>query len=132
MAGDGWSIAWRTVDAQYWGVPQRRRRIYLVADFAGECADEILFERTGVPGNPEPSGAAREETAGDAGSGVGGSGTSQAKLTCGQSLNYQNPILCLNDQGGRVMSVSEDLTATLRAQEHGHQPIVCKENNENI
>ena len=73
VAGDGWSIAWRTVDAQYWGVPQRRRRIYLVADFAGERADEILFERTGVSGNPEQSGTTREETAGDAGSSLEGS-----------------------------------------------------------
>lgn len=74
VAGDGWSIAWRTVDARYWGVPQRRRRIYLVADFAGERADEILFERTGVSGNPEPGGTARKETAADAGGSAAGSG----------------------------------------------------------
>ena len=46
--GDGWSLAYRTLDAQYWGVPQRRRRIYLVADFAGGSAGEILFESEGV------------------------------------------------------------------------------------
>lgn len=46
--GDGWSLAYRTFDAQYWGVPQRRRRIYLVADFGGQCAKEILFEREGL------------------------------------------------------------------------------------
>lgn len=44
IVGSGFSLAWRTVDAQYWGVPQRRRRIYLVADFGGESAPEILFE----------------------------------------------------------------------------------------
>lgn len=49
--GDGWSLAWRTLDAQYWGVPQRRRRIALVVDFAGGRAREILFERTGVQGD---------------------------------------------------------------------------------
>ena len=43
--GDGWSLAYRTLDAQYHGTPQRRRRIYLVADFRGERAAEILFER---------------------------------------------------------------------------------------
>ena len=43
--GDGWSIAWRTHDAQYWGVPQRRRRISVVADFGGQSAGEILFDR---------------------------------------------------------------------------------------
>ena len=48
--GDGWSIAYRTFDAQYWGVPQRRRRIYLVADFRGECAGEILFKSDGLRG----------------------------------------------------------------------------------
>ena len=55
IAGNGWSIAWRTLDAQYWGVPQRRKRIALVVDFGGQRAGEILFERTGVSGNLEPS-----------------------------------------------------------------------------
>jgi DNA (cytosine-5)-methyltransferase 1 len=44
-------IAWRTLDAQHWGVPQRRRRIFLVADFGGQCASEVLFEREGLSGN---------------------------------------------------------------------------------
>lgn len=48
VLGNGFSIAWRVYDAQYWGVPQRRKRIYLVADFRSECAGEILFEQTGV------------------------------------------------------------------------------------
>ena len=46
-----WSVAWRTLDAQYWGVPQRRRRIALVADFGGNTAAEILFERKGMSGD---------------------------------------------------------------------------------
>ena len=50
LMGDGWSVAYRTFDAQYWGVPQRRRRIYLVADFAGGRAGKILFEREGLRG----------------------------------------------------------------------------------
>ena len=53
IAGDGWSLAWRQLDAQYWGVPQRRKRIALVVDFGGQRATEILFERTGVSGNPD-------------------------------------------------------------------------------
>ncbi|MBR1811008.1 MAG: DNA cytosine methyltransferase [Clostridia bacterium] len=48
--GNGWSLAYRTLDAQYWGVPQRRRRIYLVADFAGGRAPEILFKSEGLSG----------------------------------------------------------------------------------
>lgn len=73
VAGDGWSIAWRVYDAQYWGVPQRRKRIYLVADFGSERAGEILFERESVCGNPAESGAAREGTAADAERSIGGS-----------------------------------------------------------
>lgn len=57
IVGDGWSIAYRTLDAQYWGVPQRRRRIYLVADFSGERAPKILFEREGLRGYPPQSGS---------------------------------------------------------------------------
>lgn len=62
--GDGWSIAWRTHDAQYWGVPQRRRRISVVADFGGKSAGEILFERESVHGNPAESGASGKGSAG--------------------------------------------------------------------
>ena len=63
IVGRGWSIAWRILDAQYWGVPQRRRRIYLVADFAGERAGEILFEREGVRGYFETGRTPWEGTA---------------------------------------------------------------------
>ena len=58
-------IAWRVLDAQYWGVPQRRRRIFLVADFAtdGRCAGEILFEPESVPGHPAEGEGAREGAA---------------------------------------------------------------------
>ena len=48
--GDGWSLAYRTFDAQHWGVPQRRRRIYLITDFTGRCATGILFKRQGLRG----------------------------------------------------------------------------------
>lgn len=59
-----WSVAWRVHDAQFWGVPQRRRRISLVADFGGGTAQEILFERKSVSGDPEPGTEAGEGTAG--------------------------------------------------------------------
>lgn len=66
ILGDGYSIAWRTLDAQYWGVPQRRRRVFLVADFGGHRAEKILFEREGLQGN-SGAGAEEEQTAaGDA------------------------------------------------------------------
>lgn len=65
-----WSVAWRVHDAQYWGVPQRRRRIALVADFGGDTAHEILFERASMSGNLEPRGEAGERPSGNAESGV--------------------------------------------------------------
>jgi DNA (cytosine-5)-methyltransferase 1 len=74
VVGDGWSIAWRLYDAQYWGVPQRRKRIYLIADLASERAGEILFERESLCGNPAESGEAREGTADHVEGGAGGSG----------------------------------------------------------
>lgn len=55
IAGNGWSLAWRQLDAQYWGVPQRRKRIALVVDFGGQRAAEILFEHTSLSGNPDES-----------------------------------------------------------------------------
>ena len=64
IMGDGWSIAWRVHDAQFWGVPQRRKRISLVADFGGTTAPEILFERIGLSGNTEKSREERENTSG--------------------------------------------------------------------
>lgn len=64
-------IAWRTLDAQYWGVPQRRKRIFLVADFTGQCAGEILFKRQGLRGHSAESREAREGIAADAERGVG-------------------------------------------------------------
>ena len=73
IVGDGFSIAWRQLDAQYWGVPQRRKRIYLVADFAGGRAGEILFEREGLRRHPAPGGATGQSAAADAPRGAGGS-----------------------------------------------------------
>lgn len=63
--GDWWSVAWRLHDAQFWGVPQRRKRIALVADFGGKSAPEILFERESMPGNIEQSKQEREEASRD-------------------------------------------------------------------
>lgn len=64
IAGNGWSLAWRQLDAQYWGVPQRRKRIALVADFGGQRAAEILFERTSLSRHPDPCIPAWKEVAG--------------------------------------------------------------------
>lgn len=179
--GGRWSVAWRVLDAQHWGVPQRRRRIALVADFGGDTAWEILFNRQSVSGHPTESGAPGEGPAAGAESGAGGAGKDAGSVIClkgnaidrdtaqngkwyqedksytldatdrhgvcagfklgnsehARSIGYaeeQAPtlnaecggnkpaVLCLNDQGGNVMGVSHDVSGTLRAQEHGHQP----------
>jgi len=106
IVGDGFSIGWRTLDAQFWGVAQRRRRCYIVVDFTAGRAGEILFDESRLSGNPAPCGLARQEATGDS------------------SDCARGAVSCLNDQGGGFMDVSEDVTGTLRAQEHRHQPIV--------
>ena len=92
VVGDGWSIAWRVYDAQYRGVPQRRKRIYLIADLASERAGEILFERESVCGHPSEGGETRQGTAEDAEGCAGGSGCAVYDTTQITSpLNYSNP-----------------------------------------
>lgn len=74
IMGDGFSIAWRLLDAQYWGVPQRRSRIYLVANFRGRRAGKILFERESLRWCAATSGTERENAAEDAAGSAGRSG----------------------------------------------------------
>ena len=71
IMGDRWSIAWRVLDAQFWGVPQRRRRIALVADFGGQSAPEILFVRKSVSGHIDEGKPQRKEVASNATGGFG-------------------------------------------------------------
>lgn len=205
ISGNGWSLAWRLFDAQYWEVPQRRQRIALVMDFRGQRAAEILFERTGVPGNPDESiptwqsfariteectakddrvvgeksfcivgnmidretnmngTGVKEDTAftintidrnavaytlkirsGCEGGGKGALVQTEKSATLStlqdQTLicladntslhNSKQKICVLNDQGGSVMNVSYDIVGTIRAQEHGHQPIVFESHSQ--
>lgn len=208
ILADRFSIAWRVLDAQYWGVPQRRRRIFLVVDFGGHSAGEILFEREGLQRDFAQSRAAwqgftrttkgcfdakvydaRGNGTGDLAPTVtgdhnnrvtdysalvvfntlqdpvpndaiapclstGNPKTGQASLAVvfskgtrphnkdeaqvweqkdiANTLNVNdtgesraNELIVLSDMGGSFMSISENVSGTLRAQEHGHQPIVC-------
>ena len=75
IMGDTYSIAWRTLDAQYWGVPQRRKRIYLVADFGRGTAPKVLFEREGLSRNFTESRETWQRTAGDIKAGTHKAGT---------------------------------------------------------
>lgn len=72
ILGDNFSVAWRQLDAQYWGVPQRRKRIFLVADFAGGSAGEVLFECEGVSRNPAQSSRTGKGASGSPASSFGG------------------------------------------------------------
>ena len=108
VVGDGFSLAWRVLDAQFWGIPQRRKRIYLVADFAGGSAGKVLFESEGVSGYSAEGFRAWQGAAGGAAEGTGTAGG-----------------VCLNDQGGQRMDVTDEVTCTLRAEAH-HPPCVLE------
>lgn len=120
IVGDGFSVAWRTLDAQYWGVPQRRKRIYLVADFAGGRAGEILFERESMRGNPAPGGAPGQGAAADAARSAGGS----RGIECMNPLNtIDRPAICFKaGQGAKARSLgkSETVTPTLGSEAGGN------------
>lgn len=111
--GDGWSVAYRVLDAQWWGVPQRRKRIFLVADFAGRGAKEILFESEGVSRYSAESFRAWQRAAACAERSIGEAGSTNGRIV-------------LNDQGGAQMDVSHEVTGTLRAEDHGHPPCVME------
>jgi len=74
IMADSYSVAWRTLDACGWGVPQRRKRIYLVADFDGQCAGKILFESEGLSGYSPQGFRAWQGTAGGAENSTGATG----------------------------------------------------------
>ncbi|MEQ2924991.1 DNA cytosine methyltransferase, partial [Ruthenibacterium lactatiformans] len=154
VLGGNFSIAWAVYDAEFFGVAQRRRRIFLVADLAGHSAAEILFEREGLPGyiaakrrTWEDIAAAAGIRRADAGGAEGGAGTraltayaangrdevrpmygTAATITAHPGLRQETILLerevCLNDQGGMRMGVSEGVSGTLRADMGGHPPIV--------
>lgn len=115
IVGDGFSVAWRVLDAQYWGVPQRRKRIYLVADFTGECAGKILFERNGLSGNFESSQATREGTADDAERGTGGSD----RVECVTAAAFMGGQGC--KAGG--IGYSEDIAPTIKSVMSGSNTV---------
>ena len=85
LLGDGWSLAYRVMDAQGWGVPQRRRRIYLVADFGGACAGQILFDTESVLGHLAPRFASWQGIAGELADGTGAAGE---RLSAGFSTEH--------------------------------------------
>lgn len=108
IVGDDFSVAWRTLDAQFWGVAQRRRRCYLVADFTGGCAGKILFESEGVSGYSPQSFSPW-----------------QGAACYAEGCLGETDRTVLNDQGGSRMDITSDITSTLRAEAH-HPPCVLE------
>ena len=140
--GNGYSVAWRQFDAQFWGVPQRRKRIYLVADFAGGSAGKILFESEGLSGYSAEGFRSWQTAAGTSAKGSGETGgfsvdgynssvdevAATLGVNCGVSTG-RNGVMVLNDQGGSRMDVTEDMTCTLRAESH-HPPLVFENHSQ--
>jgi len=134
--GDGWSVAYRVLDAQYWGVPQRRKRIFLVGDLAGKCAGDVLFKSEGVSRYSPESFRAWQRATGSVEGGSGASGfgldgyngaigetAATLGVNCGMSTGRNGVVL--NDQGGNRMDVTHEVTCTLRAEAH-HPPVVME------
>ena len=96
ILGDDFSLAWRVLDAKYYGVPQRRRRIFLVADLDGGSSREILFEQKSLSGDTSE-------------------GCEKGKRNTRAIKEGFNKTICLNDQGGERMDFYSDESGTLRA-----------------
>ncbi len=111
VRGVGVDLAWCVYDAQYFGTAQRRRRLFLVCDFAGKCAGEILFVPKSLRGYFEAGGTPRQGLAAFAESGPDTAG---------------GEIVVLNDQGGASLIVERSgISPTLRSQTHGNLPVVA-------
>lgn len=94
IVGDGFSIAWRLLDAQYWGVPQRRQRIYLVADFDGGSAGKILFESEGLSGYSAQGFKSWQNAANGITEGIGETGSQDSLMfeNHSQDTRYRGPL----------------------------------------
>lgn len=121
IVADGWSIAWRILDAQFWGVPQRRRRIALVADFGGETAPEILFERKNVSGNIKEGRTSWEGVTEAPQKSVGGTGVTPAYCLQGNGIDRSDNAGCCGK------GWTEDVSYTLNATD---RPAVCYKNDD--
>ena len=103
-AEDGsWSVAWRVHDAQFWGVPQRRKRIALVADFGGLSAPEVLFERKGLRGDSSEGRAEMQRAA------------ERTAESAGTAISFQ-AVASVDCRNG---TINKCVNGTLQSKEHG-------------
>ncbi|MUP58529.1 DNA (cytosine-5-)-methyltransferase [Veillonellaceae bacterium M2-4] len=116
ILAEDFSLSWRVLDASYFGVPQKRRRIFLVADFNGQRAPKILFEQESLCGDFNTCRKTWQRTAGDVETGPSES-----------SKQY-----CLNDQGGSRMDVYENKTGTITASVGNHPPLVFENHGQHM
>lgn len=139
--GGRWSVVWRTHDAQYWGVPQRRRRISVVADFGGDTASEIQFDGESLPGDITASGASGEGFAETAEAGAsyavrirggcdgGGKGALvQTEKSGTLGTGNDQTIFCMATQQGGAELRTDDRAPTLTAaagMSGNNQPVVA-------
>lgn len=119
IMADGWSIAWRILDAQFWGVPQRRRRIALVADFGDQSASEILFVRKSLSRDSEPSQEERKDSSNN-------TGTSTITNDCERAISFQERAGCRG--GGKGILVQDDHVGCLSTLQN---QFVCYDAREN-
>lgn len=109
--GPGWSLAYRTFDAQYWGVAQRRRRIHLVLDLGGKCAGRVLFQRDGLRRVSDPAGAHGQAAASRDHPGIAGG-----------RCTVETPVAYAMEPG--FYTVGRELSPTLLANMQALPPII--------
>lgn len=122
IVGEGWSLAWRVYDAQFWGVPQRRKRIYLIADFGSERIGEILFEPEGVRGDSAQGGTPGQRASSDAEGRVGGSCQSGVAAFMGGQGDKAKGI-------GYAEEISPTLKASLSGGNTAPDVVYCLQGN---
>ena len=121
ILGDQFSLAWRVLDAQYWGVAQRRRRIFLVADFGGLTAPKILFEQERLLGDPaegQGQGKGVTTTAGNSSADSGGSRVAEEKEVdiFAFHINQREETINLNGISGALMATTNMQMQTFVAE----------------
>ena len=129
ILGEGYSVAWRVVDAQYWGVPQRRRRIYLVADFGGHTAPEILFEQESVSRDITEGGETGQRIATDAERSSGAAGECELICSATQQANaerYWNLCPTITASAGMAGNMGPWIAKT-----YGFEPGIAKREGDN-